>query len=262
MDRGLDMDGCIRRGGALDRVPAAFADVVAGLRFAVLGTFGSRLDGLYLYGSIPRGTAVEGRSDLDAVVLVPGEPTAADTAAVREIERSLDAAHPQIDGAGILVLSRELILSPAERYDGGFFLACLCTPLVGADVARELPRYPPSVELARDTNGDVAAVLAELRAGLADADPAEARRICRRAARRTLRAAFCLVMPCWQGWESDLDRVAAIVADYYPDWAADLRWAVALAREATADRSEIAALLDFGDRLAVEFAARIGVRTR
>lgn len=96
-ERGLDASGHIRREGSLDRVGLAFGPVAADLRGCVATRFGSRLHSGYLYGSIPRGTAVD----------------------------------------------------PAERYDLGFFLACLCTPLLGEDVGRMLPSYQPTLRLAR-----------------------------------------------------------------------------------------------------------------
>ena len=69
-DRGLGRDGRIRREGSLDRVPPAFGLLVADLRDCVAAQFGARLHSAYLYGSIPRGAAVPGVSDLDAVILL------------------------------------------------------------------------------------------------------------------------------------------------------------------------------------------------
>ena len=60
--RGLRPDGTIEREGALDRVPAMFAPVVGAAREGVTRTFGTRMHGAYLYGSIPRGTATPGVS--------------------------------------------------------------------------------------------------------------------------------------------------------------------------------------------------------
>lgn len=65
---------------------------------------------------------------------------------------ALGRGQPRIDGV-------DLLLSEAERYDMGWFLACLCTPLIGDDLAGRLPRYRPTSRLARETNGDLAALL-------------------------------------------------------------------------------------------------------
>ena len=148
---GLDRDGTIIREGALDRVPAAFIPVVDAARSRVTATFGDpRLPGAYkhsahvqsayLYGSIPRGTAVPGVSDLDLLIVFRDEPTDADRAAAGALEAALDEDFPQINGAGIVLGSVPGTLSELERYDGGFFVACLCTPLLGEDLAARLPR--------------------------------------------------------------------------------------------------------------------------
>lgn len=100
-ERGLDRDGTIAREGALDRVPAAFVPVVEPARAHISETFGrTRLHSAYLYGSIPRGTATPGVSDLDLQLALHDEPTDA-----RAIEAVLDRAFPQIDGVGILLTS-------------------------------------------------------------------------------------------------------------------------------------------------------------
>ncbi|MEV6103115.1 nucleotidyltransferase domain-containing protein [Streptomyces sp. NPDC051940] len=119
-------------------------------------------DGLhsaYLYGSIPRGDAVPGVSDLDVLLALHHAPTDADRATARAMEARLDAAYPQIDGAGVLLFGTGMLLSELERYDMGWFLACLCTPVWGPDLGGRLPRYRPDSLLARETNGDLALAL-------------------------------------------------------------------------------------------------------
>ena len=76
--KGLDAQGYIEREGSLGRVPRAFRPVVAAARDRLLDVFGARLHSAYLYGSIPRGTARVGRSDLDLLVALREEPTEAD----------------------------------------------------------------------------------------------------------------------------------------------------------------------------------------
>lgn len=131
-ERGLDRDGTIAREGALDRVPPLFGPVVDAARSHIAETFESpRLHSAYLYGSIPRGTATPGVSDLDLQLALHDEPIEADRADAKAIEAALDHAFPQINGVGILLTSTCALLSDANRYDGGFFIACLCTPLLG-----------------------------------------------------------------------------------------------------------------------------------
>lgn len=126
--RGLDAQGHIEREGSRARVPYAFRPVVEAACDRILDVFGARLNGAYLYGSIPRGTARVGRSDLDLLLSLCDEPTDADRADARALEAALDKEFAEIDGVGTLLFSRTRLLSDLETYDLGWFVACLCTP--------------------------------------------------------------------------------------------------------------------------------------
>jgi predicted nucleotidyltransferase len=216
---GLDEQGFIAREGSLARVPGVFRPVVAAARDRLTAVFGPRLHSAYLYGSIPRGTARVGRSDLDLLVALRDEPADADRNAVRALGEAVDGEFPQIDGVGTLLYGRDRLLSERERYDLGWFVACLCTPLLGEDLAEHLPRYRPDSLLARETNGDLALWLPRWRQRIADAeDTDQARRpLVRFMSRHLVRTGFTLVMPRWNGWTSDLREMAEVCGAYYPE---------------------------------------------
>ncbi|HEY3480908.1 MAG TPA: nucleotidyltransferase [Streptomyces sp.] len=256
--KGLAGDGTIAREGSLDAVPAAFAPVVDAARTAITEAFGrGRLHSAYLYGSVPRGTAIPGVSDLDLLLALAAEPTAADRAAAAALASALDDAFGVIDGVGVLLFGAAYLLSDLERHDLGFFVACLCTPLIGPDLAARLPRYRPTPLLARETNGDLVLALPGWRARAAAATTdAERAALSRGAARRIVRSGFTLVMPEWGGWTSDLATSAEIFGDRYPARAAQMRVAAATARTPSADPAVLALLLDdLGPWLAAEYTA-------
>jgi hypothetical protein len=256
-ERGLNDDGTIAREGALDQVAAAFVPVVDAARAGITETFGARLHSAYLYGSIPRGTAIPGVSDLDLLIVLHDEPSDPDRAAARALETALDQVFPQINGAGIGLSSTRLTLSELERHDAGFFVACLCTPLLGEDLAGQLPRYRPTGLLARETNGDLGLVLPRWRTRAAEAvTDTDRRTLSRWVGRRLTRTGFTLIMPRWGGWTSDLDRSAELFGRYYPERAAQMRIAAATARTLSADPAVLAMLIDdLGPWLATEYTA-------
>ncbi len=182
-------------------MPDVFAPVVEAARARISEVFdGTRLHSAYLYGSIPRGTAVPGVCDLDLLLALHEEPTAADRADARAVEDALDRSHDLIDGVGILLSGVRTLMSAAERHDSGFFIACLCTPLLGPDLADRLPRFRPTSLLARETNGDLALVLPRWRSRAAGAaTDAERKALARTVGRRVVRTGFTLVMPRWGG---------------------------------------------------------------
>lgn len=228
---GLDQDGCFLREGALARITEEFAPVAAAAREWSGARFGARLHSAYLYGSIPRGTAVPGLSDLDLLLALHEAPTPEDRTTADALGTELDAAFPQIDGAGLLIDGVERLLSARERYDLGWFVACLCTPLAGPDLAARLPRYRPTSLLARETNGDLFRLLPGMRERAAAArTEAERRRLTRGMSRHLVRTGFTLVMPRWGGWTSDLDGMAEAFGRYYPARAEQMRAAARAAR--------------------------------
>jgi len=224
---------------------------------------GSRLHSAYLYGSVPRGTARPGRSDLDLLLALREEPTDRDSADARALEAELDAAYEVVDGAGILLFSKSVLLSEAERYDMGWFVACLCTPLTGDDLGALLPRHRPTSLLARETNGSLELRLPRWRRQNAAARTDEERlRLSRGYARHLVRTAFTLVMPRWGGWTSDLTRSAEIFAHYYPERGDQLRAAAVVARDPVADPAVLTSYADdLGPWLATEYLAVHGPRT-
>ncbi|MFE0731081.1 nucleotidyltransferase [Streptomyces antibioticus] len=264
--RGLDAQGYIAREGSLARVPAAFRPVVAAARDRLTDLFGVRLHSAYLYGSIPRGTARVGRSDLDLLAALHDEPTEADRAGARALVETLDTEFPQIDGGGALLYGRARLLSDLERHDMGFFVACLCTPLLGDDLAASLPRYRPDTLLARETNGDLGLLLPRwrervTRAGDVSDSEHTRRSLVRYMSRHLVRTAFTLVMPRWSGWSSDLRVMADVFAGYYPERASQVRAAAALGYEPTGDAAVLAAYLDgLGPWLAREYTRVHGTK--
>lgn len=255
--RGLNADGTIAREGSLGRVPVEFVPVVEAARARITRTFGERLHSGYLYGSIPRGTATPGVSDLDLLVVLHTEASDVERADARAIGAALDASFSQIDGVGIVMGSTEVILSDLERYDGGFFVACLCTPLVGDDLAAQLPSYRPTGLLARETNGDLALLLPGWRARAASAaNDDDWRVLSREVGRRLARTGFTLVMPCWGGWTSDLEESAEVFGRYYPERAGQMHNAAAIGRVPSSDPAALAMLIDdLGPWLAAEYTA-------
>ncbi|MFI6550505.1 nucleotidyltransferase domain-containing protein [Streptomyces prunicolor] len=261
--RGLDTQGYIEREGSLGRIPHTFRPVVAAARDRLIGLYGGRLNSAYLYGSIPRGTARVGHSDLDLLVVTRQEPTEEDRAEARNLGEALDKEFPEIDGVGTLLYGRARLLSERETYDLGWFVACLCTPLLGEDLAEDLPRYRPDSQLARETNGDLALLLPRWRERIATAeDTDEARRLLvRHMSRRLVRTAFTLVMPRWNGWTSDLQEMAEAFAAYYPERAEALHKAAECGYDPTGDAGVLRSYVDdLGPWLAEEYARVHGVK--
>ncbi|MFJ8045255.1 nucleotidyltransferase [Kitasatospora sp. NPDC096147] len=201
---GPDADGCFAWEGGPKRGRPEFAALVGQARAGIGRAFGpDRLHSAYRYGSVPRGTARAGRSDLDVLLALHQPPTTAPPQAGRRWTASASCSStPRPSRA---------------TWSGttlGWFPACLCTPLLGPDLAVGLPRYRPDSLPARETNGNRPLHLARWRAGQGTV---------RGSCRVTVRTAFALVMPRWGGWTRAPARSAEIAGSYDPERAGQLR---------------------------------------
>jgi uncharacterized protein len=232
--RGLDGAGFVRREGHPGRVPSGFTALVRDYLGTTREAFGARgLDGVYLYGSIPRGTAHPRSSDLDGQLLLDREPTEADHELLRGLSAELAARHPEVCGVEVLLHSRARMTDPLLRYDEGFHIRVLCTPFWGRDAGEQVAPHRPDLELARHVQGDWRGALHRLRltsARLAQGPPdaAEAVRHRRAVGRRLARLAFTWVMPRWGGWTSDPRVILEVVGELEPAWRASVARAVDL----------------------------------
>ncbi|GAA2631714.1 hypothetical protein GCM10010307_24400 [Streptomyces vastus] len=134
------------------------------------------------------------------------------------------------------------------------------TPLLGNDLAEQLPRYRPTALLARETNGDLALLLPRWRTRAAEAvTDADRKTLSRGVARRLVRTGFTLIMPRWEGWTSDLYESAELFGRYYPERVDQMRTAASIGRAPSPDPAVLGMLIDdLGPWLAAEYTAMHG----
>ncbi|SOC58039.1 nucleotidyltransferase domain-containing protein [Ornithinimicrobium cerasi] len=223
--QGIDAQGFVVREGDRSRVPAPFLPLVSRYVELVTSSFAD-VHSVYLYGSLPRGTARVGSSDLDGQVVLGRPVTPADQEVRRQVETELATAYPVVDGVGVLLDDRAVMLDPGNRFDHGFHLRVLCTPVWGPDAGADVPPHRPDVDLARGIQGDWRAVLARLREEGPTAGGERA--YCRAVGRRLTRLAFTWGMPRWGGWTSDPVVITQVVGALEPGWEDPVAEAVGL----------------------------------
>ena len=176
----LDPEGYILPEADLANVQPEYQglpDATAGL---LAEAFGPRLHSGYLYGSVVRGNAVAGRSDLDVIAVLQVAPADEDRVRADRVERALVERFSVLFSAGVGLTHLQEILSPAQRYSGQVFLRELAVCICGEDLRPGLPRTKPSAAVAAGFHADTHAVFARARKTLATStEPEVIRRVCR-----------------------------------------------------------------------------------
>jgi hypothetical protein len=244
LDR-LDPEGYIRPEADLAKLQPEYQDVPGAAAGLLSGELGSRLHSAYLYGSVARGNAVPGRSDVDLIAVLLAAPTDQDRHRATRAEQALTRRFPVLFSAGVGLTHLQEVRSPAQRYGLQVFLRELAVCICGRDLRPELPATKPSAAVAAGFHTDTRAVLARARETLATStDPEVVRSACRGASRRMVQVAFAVVMARRGGWATVLEEQAAAVGAAFPEWAEAARRAAEQGRQPVADAEVVQELLD------------------
>lgn len=237
---GVDALGYIRTLGHAPLQPA-FQPVVDDLCAAVRGPLADLIDSAYLYGSVARGDAVVGRSDLDAVLLLVAPPAAAQLERIESARLALQQRHAAVTKVDFDLGSLVEALSAAQLESWGFWLKHHCRCIAGPDRALALPLQRPSRSIARAVNGDFPEVLSDYaRRIAAPGEGAQLRVLMRQAARKALRATNVLRPEDATSWpESIADHVRQFTASF-PEQHDEILFLAAQHEQPRADPQEFA----------------------
>jgi uncharacterized protein len=241
----LDPEGYIRPEADLANVQPEYQGLPDAAARLLAQELGPRLHSAYLYGSVGRGNAVPGRSDVDLLAVLRAAPDEEDRRRADHVERALVERFPVLFSAGVGLTHLQEVRSPAQRYGLQVFLRELAVCIWGEDLRPGLPRTKPSAAVAAGFRDDAHAVLGRARQTLATStDPEVIRRVCRMASRRMVQLAFAVVMARQGRWATVLEEQAAAVGAAFPEWAEAARRAAEQGRRPLADAAVVRELLD------------------
>ncbi|WP_214742966.1 nucleotidyltransferase domain-containing protein [Exiguobacterium sp. s48] len=153
---GTDDAGYVINQTSIRHIQPDFETVLFKAIELVKEAFDEQLHSIYLYGSIGRGTAVAGQSDLDLTVLVHEDVDA--TELVEQTERLL-MEHPEVIKIDYDIGRLDVALNPANRFEWGFWLRHLCTCVDGEDVSTRFPRMKPDARVSEALNQDLISLI-------------------------------------------------------------------------------------------------------
>ncbi|MFA0036776.1 nucleotidyltransferase domain-containing protein [Vibrio sp. 10N.261.52.A1] len=220
--RGLDKDGFIENLYSPKNIAPEFQEVVSAVIDSLLSGLPNQIDGIYLYGSVPRGTAVVGHSDLDVSIVLNAPIGQKEKRLFQHLSDTIPKAYPQASKLDIDPGSLSEVLQPQEKFHWQFWLKHCCCCIWGNDLSIDFQRYKPSREIAQALNGDLSTFLDQM--GLAfktmtDADVAKL------IGKKLVRAAYYFVAEKDGSWHTNLIQCTAVAKRYYPEQSDDIELA-------------------------------------
>ncbi|MEC7939262.1 MAG: nucleotidyltransferase domain-containing protein, partial [Pseudomonadota bacterium] len=160
--RGLDKDGFIENLYSPRNIDPEFQEVVSAVVDSLLSDLPNQIDGIYLYGSVPRGTAVVGHSDLDVSIILNTPINPKEKRVFQHLSDIIPKAYPQVSKLDIDPGFLSEVLQPQEKFHWQFWLKHCCCCIWGNDLSIDFTRYKPSREIAQALNGDLSTFLEQM----------------------------------------------------------------------------------------------------
>lgn len=231
--QGVDADGCVLTVGDAPIQPEfqpLLADVCATL--APLS-----LEGIYVYGSVARGDASPGESDLDLTLVLAEPPSAKMLEHLETLRLSLEQRHPAVTKIDFDIGHRAQVLAPENTNRWNFWLKHHCRCVWGDDLSRRYERFRPSREIALAVNGDFEPVLNGYRERIEQAGTVPERlRLQREAARKLIRATNTLRAHDEPTWPYTLEEHVALFIQHQPAMRIQIAYFLFEARNPSAER--------------------------
>jgi len=212
--------------------------------------WGESLHSLYLRGSVPRGTAVEHRSDIDTVCVLTAPPSSPVATQAAHIARTIRLHYPFCVAVDLRVIAYQALMDPYRSANLRFLLKTQGLCIEGEDLTARWA--PPTLSEARMTLRALPAALAATRTSLAQQPgPPEAAGIglCRWVTKKIVRAGFERVAERERTYTRDLYPCWEAFARHTPQMAQPMYEVLALAVNPCFDAARIRDALLVGDRV-------------
>jgi predicted nucleotidyltransferase len=212
---GIDADGYILTVSNVDVQPQ-FKELLADV-CKTLSQSEPLLDGIYLYGSVARGDAVQGVSDLDLTLVLQSPPASQDLQMLESKRRTLESRHTEVIKIDFDIGSRSEVLAADNRLTWGYWLKHHCRCLWGNDLTKRFERFKPSCDIAIAVNGDFESVLTRYADLIDQANtPTQSLRLQREASRKLIRSTQVLRSEQDLTWPQTLEEHVELFVQHYP----------------------------------------------
>lgn len=250
-----DADGYIINDTSADKIAQEFRALIIEVQNIIITELGEALHSLYLTGSIPRGMAAIGSSDLDIFATLKPGYTDEFLSAIKEKANALISNNQMVSKidieiwtfAEVFPLASDLtnikIKNTLSTFDVILKNASLC--IYGKDLGNYIPPIKPDVALANDELIVIHDDIQEAKRSILAAKHTEQIEYwCKRVMKNIIRAGFCLCIPIIHQQTRDIDLCAEVFLKHYPGMQGVIERALTWIQKPSSSASDIIQYLD------------------
>lgn len=252
--KGIDSAGYVQSDISIEKVSAAFKPVLSESISGLVRVLGSKLHSIYLYGSVGRGNAVFGESNLDLSIIVKTTLSEAEEATLNQLERNICCRYEAISKLECDVGSYAQAMV-ANEYEWQFWLKHMCICVWGDDLREGISPYKPSLKVGLEMNKDIRRRLLTTLKRLNDNNYlAEGKSI----AKKVLRTHYALYSEMDNSFYTSLPEIAACLQRYEPEMKNSIEDALSMAKGLIASQQSVVELINGYGRFVVSRFEQFG----
>lgn len=258
----IDNRGFLINDAKIDYIKPPFQAVVDDVVEAYQQHIGDEIHSIYMTGSIPRGLAVHGKSDLDAIALLEyyTEPELVMQDWIAPTEQEITSKHDCISDVQMEIWPHGWVLhDPSEFSISAFILQTYAVCVWGADITPDLTKYKFTDKQTRlaIANDDIVQIEPDIQEAVAeieaDSSSENVSYWCKRICKNMIHTAFSLVMVDEAVHTRDIDVSVAYFLKHYPDYQSEIQQITNYIVSPTESAQNILDFLDtFGSQLITE----------
>lgn len=247
-----------------EKISAEFLPIINEVQHIIVNTLHESIHSIYLSGSIPRGVASPGVSDLDIFAILKPNYYDDSLAILQEKCRALLSTYHVVSKIDVEVWSFidifPLTMNPnhiqiketLSEFEIILKIASLC--IFGNDLSQFIPPIKPSIALANDEISRIKMDIDQAKTSiLAAKNTSEVNYWCKRVMKNIVRGGFCLCIPTIKEYTRDINLCTRTFAKNFPNYVHDIEKALFLIKNPSSNALDIIKFLDdFGPRLMKE----------
>lgn len=210
-----DENGVLLDDSSLDKVSLGYYELLDAVKQVFLENLSpEKIIAIYVIGSIPRGKAVAGVSDVDVIAVVTDEYEP-DTNWIKNAEQKLAQDFPIISKAGLKIVKKNTLFE--TEIFRAFLIKTQGLCIWGKDIKEELPDFRPDNRLAFHKISRLRKYLVEAETKIRATDnPVAIAQQSRKIYKVILRTAALLVIEQEQKYSNDTYTCTEMFLKYYP----------------------------------------------
>lgn len=225
-ERGLDALGYIANPVSVAHIPEAFLPAFRETIKRLTSEFGDCIHSIYLYGSVGRGDAIFGKSDLDLSIITHSRLAAKQVNDLADLAKAVCLKHRSISKLELDIGTYEEAMV-MNAYEWQFWLKHLCDCVWGYDLRQQISPYKPARKIGLEMNKDIQNRLDQALTNLGQDNFVD---IGKSIAKKIIRTHYLLFIEEDNSFHTNLDMITNTLMSYCPQQAPNIREALELSK--------------------------------